>query len=228
MSQAAGQHIFPQPRQGIRIYTLTGIAFPTINSKFLLYLPEEDPGQVQKTKPLLIYLHGAGERGTNPGMIKKAGPLSVADDYRLQMVILAPQCLPGYNWNPLDLNRCLESILPLLPVNPEEVYLTGKSMGGVGCWEFATQFPDYFAAIAPVCGRGDTTQAKYLKNIPVWAFHGALDHVIPPSGSENMVRVINRLGGRARITLYPDGTHQIWDRVYSDKALYRWFASYHR
>ncbi len=217
--------ITPALSEGIKEYSLNIQDLTTTNNRLLIYLPDGYMGNPDRKWPVLVYLHGAMERGTNPEIIKRAGPLTVAKKYDLPMVIISPQCLKGHRWNPLDLNKLLKFLLSLLRCDRNKIYFTGKSMGGVGTWEFATQFPNYFAAIVPVCGRGDTTQAVYLKNTAVWAFHGALDRVIPPAGSENMVKAIRHNGGKARLTIFPDGTHQIWDRVYRDRKLYNWLLS---
>ncbi len=218
--------ITPSLAEGIREYTLGITGLTTTGNRLLIYLPHGYLHDKSRKWPVLFYLHGASERGTNPEVIKKAGPLTIAKKYDLPMIIIAPQCLKGYRWNPLDLNRLLNYTLSLLRDDPARIYLTGKSMGGVGTWEFASQFPDHFAAIAPVCGSGDTTQAVFLKHVPVWAFHGALDQVIPPENDENMVKAIRQLGGEARLTIFPDGTHQIWDRVYRVRELYTWLLSH--
>ncbi len=217
--------ITPPLSEGIKEYSLNLQNLTTTNNRLLIYLPDGYLSRTDKHWPVLVYLHGAVERGTNPEVIKKAGPLTVVKKYDLPMIIISPQCLKGHRWNPLDLNKLLKFLLPHLRYDRNKIYLTGKSMGGVGTWEFATQFPDYFAAIVPVCGRGDTTQAVYLKKTAVWAFHGALDRVIPPAGSENMVKAIRHHGGQARLTIFQDGTHQIWDRVYRDRNLYTWLLS---
>ncbi len=222
--QTTGE-IRPSLSEGIKEYTLDLPGLTSTNDRLLIYLPTGYLHDKEKKWPVLVYLHGASGRGTDPQVIRKEGPLTVAGTYDLPMIIIAPQCLEGYRWNPLDLNRLLRYLLPLLRYDRNRVWLTGKSMGGVGTWEFATQFPDYFAAVVPVCGTGDPSQAVYLKNIPVWAFHGALDRVIPPEGDKKMVKAIRQAGGEARLTIFPDGTHQIWDRVYKDRNLYTWLLS---
>jgi predicted peptidase len=95
-------------------------------------------------------------------------------------------------------------------------------MGGFATWQWALKYPEQFAAIAPVCGGGDTHYAKYYKDIPIWAFHGEADSTVPAQRSIEMVEAINACGGRARITIYPGVGHNSWDNAYSDEELYKW------
>lgn len=223
MFTGTGQPVLsPELTKGVHVYTLSGKKHKTLNNKLLIYVPEGFTSRPESGMPLLIYLHGAIERGDDPLKIMQAGPLTEVKEKALPMIIVAPQCLPGNRWNPVALNDMLTTLKKLLPVDASRIYLTGKSMGGIGAWEFATQFPGHFAAVVPVAGRGDTTQAHSLVNIPVWAFHGTEDPVIPPEGSQNMVDAVNRAGGHAKLTLYPGAKHNVWDQTYSNPNLYEW------
>ncbi|MEI9809689.1 MAG: dienelactone hydrolase family protein [Bacteroidota bacterium] len=99
-------------------------------------------------------------------------------------------------------------------------------MGGYGTWELAMKHPDEFAAIAPVCGGGDTTDAWKLRNIPVWCFHGAKDDVVLPINSENLVKATKRYNPSVRFTLYPNANHNSWDLTYNNDSLYTWFLAH--
>jgi len=222
MLPVSKQDLTPALSEGQHVYTLWGESFISLNNRFLIYLPVHYLSQPDKSWPLLIYLHGASERGTNPSLIKKAGPPMEAVKRDFPMIILSPQCLPKNRWNPIELNQFVQKVIGILQVDPNRIYLTGKSMGGFGAWDFATQFPDRFAAIVPISGGGDTTQAVYLAGKSVWAFHGAKDQVVPVSASREMVDAVNRAGGKAKLTIYPNAGHNVWDKTYSNPNIYEW------
>ena len=189
------------------------------------------PGQElhRDRRPLLLFLHGAGERGEDPALAKRHGPLKVLEQgMDLPFVIAAPLCPPGKWWNNHMLIEFLDHLLATNPVDPDRVYLTGLSMGGFGTWSLATEFPDRFAAIAPVCGGGYWFLADQLRDVPVWAFHGARDEVIPLEESQRMVRAIQAAGGDAQLTIYPEADHDAWTETYANPELYRWFLSHRR
>ena len=111
-------------------------------------------------------------------------------------------------------------------IDQNRVYLTGLSMGGYGTWTIASSYPQRFAAIAPVCGGGQPYLARSLKNIPVWAFHGAMDSVVPLQQSQMMVDAVNRAGGNAKLTVYPEADHDSWTATYNNDELYEWLLSH--
>jgi predicted peptidase len=111
-------------------------------------------------------------------------------------------------------------------VDVNRIYLTGLSMGGYGSWTLAAAHPERFAAMAPICGGGDPADAKKLKDIPTWVFHGAKDEVVPPKASEDMVEAIKTEGGDIRYTLYPEANHDSWSETYDNPELYTWFLSH--
>ena len=112
-------------------------------------------------------------------------------------------------------------------IDQDRVYLTGLSMGGYGTWALASKYPDRFAAIAPICGGGTMIMALGLKDMPVWAFHGAKDQVVPLAESERMVETINARGGNAKLTVYPEAGHDSWTKSYDNQELYDWLLSHH-
>jgi predicted peptidase len=119
----------------------------------------------------------------------------------------------------------LDEIVSKYAVDAQRVYLTGLSMGGYGTWDLACQYPERFAAIAPICGGGRRFMAMRLKDVPVWAFHGAKDPVVPLRESEEMVQAVKSIGGNAKLTVYPDALHDSWTATYSNQELYDWFLS---
>ena len=120
----------------------------------------------------------------------------------------------------------LDDIVSRYDVDADRIYLTGLSMGGYGTWTLAAAHPDRFAAIAPICGGGKRFMALKLKDVPVWAFHGAKDRVVPLKESEEMVEAIKARGGDAKLTVYPDSGHDSWTATYDNQDLYDWFLKH--
>lgn len=208
----AGQH--PQP------------ALSAENYPYQLYLPAgaiADRTGAERW-PLLIFLHGSGERGDDIARVKTHGPPKVADrEADFPFILISPLLPEEEDWDLAKLVAILDHALASLPVDPSRIYLTGLSRGGHATWRWGAAEPGRFAALAPVAGRGDPETACALKDIPVWAFHGDRDDVVPPEGSFAMARAIRACGGRmARLTIYPDLGHNAWDPAYDDPALYLW------
>jgi len=188
---------------------------------FLEYLPR---GYVYEANwPLIIFLHGAGECGNDLSLVKVHGPLKVAQEMLLPFVIIAPQCPEGQSWSAELLNAFLHTILNGYSIDPGRVYITGLSMGGTGTWELAKRCPEKISAIAPICGRGSEMNICNLKDVPVWAFHGAKDEIIPLHYSTNTVNKLKKCGGNAKLTIYPDVAHDSWTETYENPQLYDWF-----
>jgi predicted peptidase len=193
----------------------------------LLYEPETRG----RSLPLMLFLHGAGETGRDLDLVKKHGPPKVAPRIPLPFFrVISPQNPPGSSWVQLldDLRALLEDAFERYPVDRTRVYLTGLSMGGYGSWYLASAYPELFAALVPICGGGDTSEACALKDIPTWAFHGEKDDVVPPSESIEMVEALKACGGDARLTLYPDLGHNSWTRAYNNMELYAWLLRHKR
>jgi len=203
----------------------------TVSLQYLLYLPK-DYGQKKSQKwPLILFLHGAGERGSNLELVKKHGPPKlVAGGKEFPFIIVSPQC-PAQMW----WTEMLDSLLALIDevqskyaVDPSRVYLTGLSMGGFGTWALACRHPERFAAIAPICGGGDWFLADRLKNVPAWVFHGAKDPVVPLRESTDMVEALKRVGCNVQLTVYPEAQHDSWTETYNNPKLYEWFLSHRK
>jgi predicted peptidase len=131
-------------------------------------------------------------------------------------------------WKPDEVMALTDEIIAKYKVDPDRVYLTGLSMGGLGTWETAVEYPDRFAAIAPVCGWGNPFRAPELKNVPVWAFHGVRDPAVPIAMHEQMVSVLKQVGGDVRFTRYPQAEHDAWTPTYDNRELYAWFLQHKR
>lgn len=193
------------------------------------YLPHGYGKEPGKLWPLVLFLHGAGERGRDLTRVLKYGPPRLAaEGQAFDFVFIAPQCPPVYGWRIDDLEVLLDGVVASLAIDPDRVYLTGVSMGGIATWEWLLRQPDRFAAAAPVCGLGDDALAGRTKPTPVWAFHGALDEIIPLEGSERMVAAFKSAGGEALLTVYPDVGHDSWEPAYADRKLYEWLLAHRR
>lgn len=196
---------------------------------YAIHVPEGQPPAGGKW-PLILFLHGSGERGTDLNRVKTHGPFKVlaAGKIDLPFILVAPQCPPQAWWNPHQLLDLLDDVAAKYPVDPDRVCLTGLSMGGFGSWQLACLAPERFAAVAPVCGGGDETDAARLKDLPVWAVHGGKDDVVPPSLSTDMAEALRALQGRVRFTLYPDAGHDSWTAFYDNPEFYRWLLRQRR
>ena len=196
---------------------------------YLLYLPEEYGKEKSKEWPLVLFLHGSGERGSDLAKVTIHGPAKlVAQGKQFPFILVSPQCPDNRRWEADELDAMLDDIIGRYSIDARRVYCTGLSMGGFGTWDVACTYPEKFAAIAPVCGGGEPFKASTLKNIPVWVFHGAKDNVVPPERSQEMVTAIQKNGGTVKFTLYPDAGHDSWTATYDNPELYEWLLAQHR
>ena len=195
----------------------------TVEFNYLLYLPENF-AETQKQWPLLIFLHGIGERGNNLNVVTRHGPPKLIKQGKsFPFIVVAPQCPADQWWDADELDAWLTALLKQLPVDRKRIYLTGLSMGGFGTWAWAAKHPERFAAIAPICGGGNPFDAEKLKNIPIWVFHGAKDAVVPIKRSQEMVEALKRVGANVKFTIYPEAGHDAWTQTYANDELYEWF-----
>lgn len=196
---------------------------------YLLYVPE---GYSQdKAWPLVVFLHGAGERGTNVEKVKVHGlPRLIAEGKDFEFIVVSPQCPPDKWWVGMDSHiiALIDETMDKYNVDKDRVYLTGLSMGGYGTWSIGAGYPERFAAMVPICGGGQPFLAGKLKDVPVWAFHGAKDNVVPLSESQKMVDAVNATGGTAKLTIYPEAGHDSWTQTYANPQLYTWLLSHSR
>jgi predicted peptidase len=197
--------------------------------RFLSWFPDDYKSNKKTKYPLLIFLHGSGERGADLDKVKVWGPPSFVEQRPdFPFIVISPQCPEGLWWNIEDLDILLGKLLKKYRIDPDRIYLTGLSMGGFGTWSWACTYPDRFAAIAPVCGGGDNQFADEINNVPVWAFHGQEDPVVPARRTIEMVEAINQNGGNAKMTIYPGVGHDSWKQAYSGGELYNWLLSHTR
>lgn len=201
-----------------------------LSCRYLLFLPE-GYGEGRKLWPMILFLHGAGERGNDLEAVKAHGPPKIVEQRRdFPFVVVSPQCPEDAWWSEQEevLIGLLDYIMSHYEVDTERVYLTGLSMGGFGTWHLACHYPERFAAIAPICGGGEPLAARRLKDMPVWAFHGAKDEVVPLKRSEEMVEAVREGGGDVKLTVYPDAEHDSWTETYDNEELYEWFLRHRR
>jgi len=200
----------------------------TLNMDYLLYLPEEY-GKEKKLWPVMLFLHGTGERGSNLNKVKTHGPPKlIAEGKKFPFIVVSPQCPLGNYWPNMTetVMALIDEIIEKYDVDESRIYMTGLSMGGYGTWTIACTFPDRFAAIAPICGAGQPILAYKLKLTPVWAFHGDEDPTVDPEESRKMVDRVNEADGNAKLTMYKTVAHDSWTKTYENDELYDWFLQH--
>lgn len=208
----------------------TGTITEEFQLAYYLYLPPSYQQSETERWPLLLFLHGAGERGTDLSLVGKHGPVQQVREGRdFPFLIAAPQCPEHQTWDRLlpQLDLFLEELLAKYRVDVERIYLTGLSMGGFGTWHWAVHQPRAFAALVPICGGtwpllGFPQRIAVLQELPIWAFHGADDQVIPAARTEELVEVLQELGAPVRYTKYAGVGHHSWERAYNEPELIPW------
>lgn len=218
--------------------------FTGANGKTLLYRLAEKASDDGSKIPLVLFLHGAGERGDdNTAQLVHGVPELVTwlDAHERGYRLVAAQVPEGMRWVEVDwdatshvmpeepsqtMGLLLELIDKLVAdpsVDADRVYATGISMGGYGTWDLISRRPELFAAALPVCGGGDERQAPKIASLPIWAFHGSADDAVPVCRSRNMVSALWAAGSNAHYREYPDGPHWIWTNTYGDPEVLSWF-----
>ncbi len=205
-----------------------------------------DANKLQKY-PLIIFLHGSGERGSDNEAQLKWGVMDFATDQNMILhpaIVIAPQCPEKMQWSNfaranmvLDptasksmklLISLIHQAVKTLPVDSNRIYITGLSMGGYGTYDAIERYPDLFAAAVPVCGAGDTSKAKTIAHIPIWIFHGAEDPSVNPKYSLDMLLALTNAGAHPGFTQYPSVGHFSWLGAYSDAMMIEWLFKQHK
>jgi predicted peptidase len=193
----------------------------------LLYLPKDY--DQKESWPLLLFLHGAGERGNNLDLVKKHGPPKLIEAGKgFPFIVVSPQCPNDHWWEPVELAALLDEIVEKHKIDQDRIYVTGLSMGGFGTWSLAVHQPKRFAALVPICGGGEPIVTLLFPKIPVWVFHGAKDFVVPIERSEKMVEAMKKFGGNVKFTVYPEAGHDSWTESYANPELYEWLLQQKR
>lgn len=198
---------------------------------YLIALPEGYDKEGDPV-PLVLFLHGAGERGDDLDKVKLHGPPKMIEKgHDFGAVVVSPQC-PADSWWPKEvavLAALLDKVEREHHIDKDRIYVTGLSMGGMGTFALTAHQPERFAAAVPICGSGSEAMARKLTKMPMWVFHGEADNVVPAEGSKKMVRLVNeRHGEHAKLTLYPGVGHNSWDKAYSDQAMWQWLFAQKR
>lgn len=219
----------PQPgKQVDQEFTAKDEAGNEVKIRYWLYLPAKHDG---KTKlPLLMFLHGSGEKGDDLEVVKKHGPPKVCTTQPdWQFITVSPQCAKDKRWEADLLAKLVDHVATQQNADEKRLYLTGLSMGGSGTWSLIAKNPDKFAAAVPMCGRGNESAAEKLVSLPIWIFHGAKDTGSPVSLSQTMFDAIKKAGSeKIKLTIDPNAGHDCWTKAYGDPDLYKWLLEQHK
>ena len=195
-------------------------------AKYVLFVPHDYKGD--KEYPIILFLHGSGETGTDGEKQAKVGlgPAIKKEEKTFPFIAVFPQSQKRtWGADSEDGKRALDILAEVqkeYKTDTKRVYLTGLSMGGFGTWSLAEKYPQKWAAIVPICGGGDPKQAEMIKDIPCWCFHGEADSTVKIDSSIKMIDALKAAGGMPKFTTYPDVGHNSWDKAYATKELYEW------
>ncbi|MBL9202904.1 MAG: prolyl oligopeptidase family serine peptidase [Opitutaceae bacterium] len=213
---------------------------------YLLALPTGYAAAKDKQWPLLVFLHGSGERGSDPWLVAKHGPPKLLRESPLSsagkalaenFIVVSPQCPANTWWDDDAIGALLDEIAAKHRVDAKRTYLTGLSMGGFGTWSYAIKNPGRFAAIVPICGGGEPSMVRRmarvrrneLTTLGVWVFHGAKDPTVLLEESEKLVDALKKAAvTEVQFTIYPEAKHDSWTETYANPELYAWLLKHHR
>ncbi|MBI1342056.1 MAG: prolyl oligopeptidase family serine peptidase [Terrimonas sp.] len=217
----------------------------------LLYRQLYPDANPMRKYPLVIFLHGSGERGNDNEAQLKWGVSNFASDRMMILhpaIVIAPQCPKGMSWSNFSSNResidmvlgtaptkpmellanLIRKLIKTLPVDSNRIYITGLSMGGFGTFDAIERYPHLFAAAVPVCGGGDVSRAASIASIPIWIFHGAEDPAVDPAHAREMYQALTKAGAHPGLTVYPEVGHFSWLGAYSDEMMMEWLFRQHK
>lgn len=203
----------------------------SVGIKYLLFLPTQYHRNHQE-HPMILFLHDSGQKGYDINKLRSYGLPKLIDNRGLPTlltsVIVSPQCPAGANWSTNRMLGALDDLIDHVTsayaIDSSRICVTGVGMGGTGTWALAEKFPHRFAAIAPVCGWGDTAKASILTDLPVWAFDAARDSLTSIPRSIEMIDTIRRNGGDASLKIFPGTREEIMKKVYGELGIYTWFG----
>jgi RNA polymerase sigma factor (sigma-70 family) len=200
-------------------------------SKYVVFVPYSYDGT--KEVPVILFLHGSGETKGGQKMPVEVGigPAIRKREQTFPFLTIIPQAETGSSWQATGGNArralaMLDDVTKEYKTDPKRVYLTGVSTGGVGTWSLAMAYPNRWAAIVPVCGRGDVKQAEKIKDLPCWCFHGEADRLMPVAGSREMIEALRKAGGKPIYSEYEGVGHNVWDTAYDTDELYNWLLNH--
>jgi predicted peptidase len=230
--------LFQMLAAGLALCTAAAAAQPaqkprtiTVHTKvsYLTFLPKSYSAKGAPV-PLIIFLHGSGESGSDLNKVKVWGPPALAEkDPAFPFMVVSPQAPDGEWWHANLLKGMIDEVLAKYNVDRKRVYLTGLSMGGFGAWDLAIRYPGYFAAVAPICGGGTPILIARMKDVPAWVFHGLKDDAVPERESARMVAALKAAGGDVKYTVLPDGGHvDAWVYAYGEAGVFDWFLEHQK
>lgn len=199
-----------------------------VGLKYVIHLPDGYDPDSGKEWPMILFLHGAGTRGDDLKMISDDVPFVYAQNTKgYPFILVGPQCPADEMWSSDALNSLIDEVESLYHVDKSRIYLTGYSMGGSGTWNMAMDYPERFAAVAPLCGRAAPPKLVKIAHKPVWVFHGNKDDVVSFENSEVMVNCLKEMqADHVKFTVYEGAGHDVWTETYSRPELYEWFLNY--
>lgn len=208
----------------------TAKKFTTADGKaaldYLVYLPADYDKDKSKQWTLVVFLHGAGERGANVQLVRKNGLTQTLEQRgAVPYVMIAPQCPANTGWNVGTLDKLLDQVLADYRVDKKRVVLTGLSLGGFGTWSWSGEHPERFAGLVPICGGGKSDKAAALKGMPIWAFHGDADSVVKFATGQAIVDAAKAAGADIKFTVYPGVGHNSWGKAYAEPELEAWILA---
>lgn len=203
-----------------------------VGYKFLLSTPEAYAADETKRWPLLVFLHGAGERGDDLNLLLKHGPPKLmAAGQKFEAIVACPQVPAGERWDPHAVKALVDAVKKTHRVDDARVYLTGISMGGFGTFETIAEYPEVFAAAIPICGGAGAAVVKFalIKDMPIWIFHGGKDTAVPVQYSEMAANWLKRnKAPNVKLTVYPDAQHDSWTETYDNPEVWQWLFAQKR
>jgi predicted peptidase len=213
-----------EPKPGIQS---AGKFSLTVTLDYLLYLPKDYDQNSSKRWPMILFLHGAGERGDNPKFVGIWGPAQIVQEKDLPFIVLSPQCPSDKTWANLLLpvKELLDEIIINYRVDLSRIYVTGLSMGGYGTYLMMENYSKYFAAYAPICGGGNPMNVSSYAHIPGWVFHGDKDNAVPFYNAQVMVDSLKAKGADIKFTVYKGMDHYSWIPAYGESGLFDWFLT---
>lgn len=202
--------------------------------RYWLYTPSDYERNGQKRWPLILFLHGSGERGDDLQLVQKEGlPKWLLGRPDFPFVVVAPQCPADQWWVSYNdaLIALLNKVIATEAIDETRVYLTGLSLGGFGAWHLATDYPDRFAALIPICGFGHRLwgypeRLQRIVHMPVWTFHGGADPIVRPAETRALVKALRAYGGDVRYTVYKGVGHNAWEQTYANEDIYQWLLEH--
>jgi predicted peptidase len=215
------------------LFSLNSFSQSDVNGKLKTEIVEKHelgyalhiPANTKEKKPLLIFLHGSGEKGTDIEKVKVHGPFKYLKTHELDSYILAPQCPENEYWNEEVLYRLILKIQKENNIDSSRIYLTGLSMGAWGAWNLAFAHPETFAALVPIAGFVDRVpmiEDCKIKDIPTRIFHGLLDDVVNVDYSITIYKKLKSCNANVQLTVFDDANHDSWSRVYDNQDIYDW------